>query len=350
MRILLYSDFSASNGITVATMSYDTQGRRVKKVAADGTHRYFYDGWLLVYEHIVRPNNTTNEIEYVWGKDVSGTRGGAAGIGGLLHLKRDGAIYVPWYDAYGNILGYLDATGNIVAQYTYDAFGNTIAQSGPMANVFPHRFSTKYFDPETSLYYYGYRYYHPALMRWLTRDPIEEEGGKNLYGLCGNCTLSKYDALGHNVTLTTGNRNASWWQVGNRFLHQEICVDTWNWNKKSCCWRREGRLCFSFMAIGLGFGSPGDNWLGMKSTKGPGILRGEVYLTEDQGLENTETLETTVCQDMSFLVYLISLDGKHDTYSVARHSCRTFSQAMFEEAKRRSGVNNGGCKNGKKCE
>ena len=187
-------------------------------------------------------------------------------------------------------------------------------------------------------------------MRWLNRDPKEEEGGKNLYGFCGNCTISKYDALGHNVTLTTGNRNASWWQVGNRFLHQEICVDTWNWNKKSCCWRREGRLCFSFMAIGLGFGSPGDNWLGMKSIKGPGILRGEVYSTEDQGLENTETLETTVCQDMSFLAYLISLDGKHDTYSVARHSCRTFSQAMFEEAKRRSGVNNGGCKNGKKCE
>ncbi len=53
----------ASNGTTVATMSYDTQGRRVKKVAADGTHRYFYDGWLLVYEHVVRPNSTTNEIE-----------------------------------------------------------------------------------------------------------------------------------------------------------------------------------------------------------------------------------------------------------------------------------------------
>ncbi len=53
----------ASNGITVATMSYDTRGRRVKKVAADGTHRYFYDGWLLVYEHVVRPNSTTNEIE-----------------------------------------------------------------------------------------------------------------------------------------------------------------------------------------------------------------------------------------------------------------------------------------------
>ncbi len=115
----------SSNDTLVATFAYDAQGRRVKKVAADGTHRYFYDGWLLVYEHIIRPNCTTNEIEYVWGKDISGTRGGTAGIGGLLYLKRDGEIYVPWYDAYGNILGYCDAQGNVVARYTYNAFGNT---------------------------------------------------------------------------------------------------------------------------------------------------------------------------------------------------------------------------------
>ena len=104
------------------------------------------------------------------------------------------------------------------------------------------------------------------------------------------------------------------------------------------------------MAIGLGFGSPGDSWLGMSSVKGPGILRGEVYQTKDQGLENTETLETTVFQDLVFLTYLMAQDGKNDTYSVARHNCRTFSQAMFEEAKRQRGAKHGGCKNVKKCE
>ena len=186
----------ASNAITIATMSYDAQGRRVKKVAADGTHRYFYDGWLLVYEHIVRPNNTTNEIEYVWGKDVSGTRDGAAGIGGLLYQKRDGAIYVPWYDAYGNVLGYRDAQGNVGASYTYDAFGNIINQSGTMANTFSFRFSTKYFDVDCGLYYYGYRHYKPQLMCWLTEDPIGEEGGVNLYGFCKNNAGSNYDRDG----------------------------------------------------------------------------------------------------------------------------------------------------------
>ena len=49
--------------------------------------------------------------------------------------------------------------------YTYDAFGRTVTATGPLADTFPHRFSTKYFDPETGLYYYGYRYYSPTLMR-----------------------------------------------------------------------------------------------------------------------------------------------------------------------------------------
>ena len=186
----------ASNGTTVATMSYDTQGRRVKKVAADGTHRYFYDGWLLVYEHVVRPNNTTNEVEYVWGRDVSGTRDGAAGIGGLLYQKRDGAIYVPWYDAYGNILGYRDAQGNVVASYSYDAFGNIINQSGTMADTFSFRFSTKYFDADCGLYYYGYRHYKPQIMRWLTEDPAGLNGGMNMYLFCSNAAIYKSDTDG----------------------------------------------------------------------------------------------------------------------------------------------------------
>jgi RHS repeat-associated protein len=84
----------------------------------------------------------------------------------------------------------------VVAQYTYDAFGNTIAQSGLLANTFRHRYSTKYLDTETSLYYYGYRFYHPTLMRWLNRDPIEEDGGINLYAFCGNDSLYKIDIDG----------------------------------------------------------------------------------------------------------------------------------------------------------
>lgn len=155
-------------------------------------------------------------IDYHWGFDLSGTIGEAGGVGGLLYLTvsnssaghrqpstndyqlttNDFSLFIPFYDANGNITHYCDAQGNVVASYTYDAFGNTIAQSGAMADAFVFRFSTKYFDAETGLYYYGCRFYSPPLMRWLNRDPIEEKGGINLYAFCENSPIAKNDSNG----------------------------------------------------------------------------------------------------------------------------------------------------------
>ena len=89
----------------------------------------------------------------------------------------------------------------MVAAYAYDAFGATVAQTGSMADAFSHRFSTKYYDAETGLYYYGYRFYSPALHRWLNRDPIEEDGGLSLYAFCGNDGVNGWDLLGMKVSV-----------------------------------------------------------------------------------------------------------------------------------------------------
>ena len=102
-------------------------------------------------------------------------------------------------------LAFLDKTvmvlAVVVAACEYDDFGRTISQSGQMADFFRHRFSTKYYDDETGLYYYGYRFYSPQLMRWLNRDPIEEDGGLNLYGFCGNNAMSTIDSFGKEVVV-----------------------------------------------------------------------------------------------------------------------------------------------------
>jgi len=47
--------------------------------------------------------------------------------------------------------------------------------------------------------YYGYRYYDPVTGRWPSRDPIEEEGGINLYGFVGNSPILLVDLLGLSV-------------------------------------------------------------------------------------------------------------------------------------------------------
>jgi RHS repeat-associated protein len=55
---------------------------------------------------------------------------------------------------------------------------------------------------------YAYRWLDPLTGRWPSRDPIEEEGGINLYGFVGNDGLNQYDILGRNIARpkTTKNR------------------------------------------------------------------------------------------------------------------------------------------------
>ena len=48
----------------------------------------------------------------------------------------------------------------------------------------------------TELSYYGNRYYSPSIGRWISRDPIEEQGGFNLYGFVGNNAITGFDLWG----------------------------------------------------------------------------------------------------------------------------------------------------------
>ncbi len=155
------------------------------------TDPYLWYEWLLLRERVSNSSGATNDIEYVWGPDLSGSFQGAGGIGGLLAVSFGGAYYFPFYDQIGNVLGYADESGAVAAVYEYDAYENLLDSTGPLAGFFRHRFSTKLLDPDTGLYYYGYRWYFPALGRWLSRDPIEEElSGLSL--LVPACRPEKY--------------------------------------------------------------------------------------------------------------------------------------------------------------
>jgi RHS repeat-associated protein len=81
----------------------------------------------------------------------------------------------------GNVTELTDEAGAVVARYRYSAYGKLIEESGVAAGECSFRFSTKYWDAEVGLYWYGYRYYSAELGRWLTRDPIEDRGSVNLY-------------------------------------------------------------------------------------------------------------------------------------------------------------------------
>ncbi len=184
---------------------YDYKNRRVgKKVYSytadswplDSTITFVYDGWNLIRETTTTDAGNSTDY-YVWGLDLSGSLQGAGGIGGLLMRDTGSGSSLYLYDANGNVGQLVDAAdGAIAAHYEYGSFGKLLAASGPEAAQNPFRFSTKYFDAETGLYYYGYRYYSPELGRWIHRDPIEEQGGLNLYGFVKNDGTNAWDYLG----------------------------------------------------------------------------------------------------------------------------------------------------------
>ncbi len=201
--------------------AYDAQSRRIRKaVYQQGTEngeqvwqpvedrRYLYDGWNMLAEFNLKPETSNLELvrSYAWGLDLSGTEQGAGGVGGLLLVHQTDLVLAPCYDGNGNIIAYVNLeSGAVQAKFDYDPFGKPVwTDLSGTGELPPFRFSTKYEDAETGLVYYGFRYYTPELGRWMNRDPIEEDGGINLYGMVGNDAVNKWDRLGMHAGLLMG--------------------------------------------------------------------------------------------------------------------------------------------------
>ena len=184
---------------------YDARGRRIRRqvfpwsgggysATATSDQRFVYDGWNLV---AVFNASLTLQTAYIWGLDLSGTPQGAGGVGGLLASLTGTTAQFAAYDGNGNVRALADGgTGAWSAQYEYGPFGELVRATGAQAKANPFRFSTKWHDDESDLLYYGHRYYQPATGRWPNRDPIDELGGLNLYGMVGNNPSGYVDYLG----------------------------------------------------------------------------------------------------------------------------------------------------------
>ena len=189
------------------TFSYDALSRRIAKQVyswdtgsstweMQADIRFLWDGWNLIAELDALSSYAPTKT-YAWGLDLSGSIQGAGGVGGLLVIQTASGDYFPAYDGNGNVIALIDATTGIAeAEYEYGAFGELLRKSGEVADENAFRFSTKYTDSETGLLYYGYRYYDPVTGRWASRDPLQEDGGVNLYGFIRNDGVNKLDYIG----------------------------------------------------------------------------------------------------------------------------------------------------------
>jgi RHS repeat-associated protein len=194
------------------TFKYDAFSRRVSKKVeqknGSGVYeqksfgRFVYDGWNLVAEWKAEPIDNQLVGTYHWGLDLTGTETGAGGVGGLVLSRNLQGSFAPAYDGNGNVAATYDVSnGTRAAEYEYGPFGEAVRGTGPQVGLNPFRWSTKYFDSETNLCYYGYRFYDPSLGRWLNRDPLGEEGGINLYAFVQNSPVGNWDKLGLQAAL-----------------------------------------------------------------------------------------------------------------------------------------------------
>lgn len=187
------------DGSVSAAYRYDALNRRVARLEGSAALTYFvHDGWNVVAEYAGSPGSSAlaHEVRHVWGEDLGGGLQTAGGVGGLLASVRASGANWAHYDGNGNVVLLTDGAGAASARYAYDAFGRLKSSSGPAAEANRYRFSTKPQERAAALSYYGYRYYAPALGRWLSRDPLEETGGVNLYAMVGNNPLNVVDTDG----------------------------------------------------------------------------------------------------------------------------------------------------------
>lgn len=87
-----------------------------------------------------------------------------------------------------------DGSGAIVAQYAYSPFGEVTKLQGSGDSDFGY--GGYYVHARSGLNLTLFRAYSPVLGRWLSRDPVGEIAGSNLYAYVGNNPISLVDPFG----------------------------------------------------------------------------------------------------------------------------------------------------------
>ena len=205
--------------------TYTANGELDTKVSAAGTTSYNYDvlGNLM---SATLPNATT--VDYVVdgrnrriGKKVNGTLvqgflykdqlnpvAELDGTGNVVarfvygskpnvpdYMVKAGVTYRIISDHLGSPRLVINTSDNSIAQrMDYDEWGNVTNDTSPGFQLFG--FAGGIYDRDTGLTRFGARDYDPETGRWTAKDPIDFEGGLNLYGYTFNDPVNYYDPLG----------------------------------------------------------------------------------------------------------------------------------------------------------
>ncbi|PYM13244.1 MAG: hypothetical protein DME18_09465 [Verrucomicrobia bacterium] len=188
------------------TYEWDAENRLVALNL--GTHRteFTYDGLDRRIRIVEKENGATvSDRRYVWcetdlceERDAAGgnvlKRFDAFGVQVGVSAGPPPGSYFYTADHLSSIRELTDSSGQPRAVYDYTPFGKRTRLSGDLDADFG--FTGIYFHPASELNLTLYRAYDANLARWLSRDPIGEAGGPNLFAYVFNDSINLADPLG----------------------------------------------------------------------------------------------------------------------------------------------------------
>ncbi len=172
------------------TFKYDENGIRNQKIVNGVQTDFITSGIQLLAQK-------TGENTLIWQLD---------GNGNTIGFNYNGVPYFYMKNLQGDIIGLTNASGNVVAKYTYDSWGKLISIKDAndvdkttdttfIGYINPLRYRGYYYDSETGLYYLNARYYDPEVGRFISADETLI-GGYNLFEYCYNDPINLIDPTG----------------------------------------------------------------------------------------------------------------------------------------------------------
>ena len=184
------------------TFGWDAENRLVS-ITSDGiVEQFIYNG---IGQRVGQTLKGILTRQWVWdGRTLREERDGAGNVTkryygqGMQQASANGQVSVANYfytrDRLGSIREMVDSAGSTRARYDYDVWGRQTEVSGDLQSDFGY--TGDYWDNIALLNLTFYRAYQPDLGRWLSRDPIAEAGGINLYDYVHNDPVDQTDPLG----------------------------------------------------------------------------------------------------------------------------------------------------------
>ena len=195
-----------TNGSNTYSYKYNADGIRTSKTVNGTTTEFFLNGSQILAQ---KTGDSVMRFFY----DSTGKRVGFANGTMLFYYL---------YNVQGDVIAIVRAaTGQIVAKYSYDAWGKctvTNAAGYAVGDKNPFRCRGYYYDTETGFYYESSRYYDPEIGRFINADDIAYLGmggltSYNLFAYCGNNPVMGYDPYG-TFDWSSFGKGAGWLAIG----------------------------------------------------------------------------------------------------------------------------------------